>query len=87
MLCFVHGGTAVLPRLNAAEKLTIERLPVGGRVGISHIKVHQIIRKHRLKPHLIKRFRSSTDPQLREKLEDIIGLHLAPPKNAIVFCV
>jgi len=57
------------------------------RVGISHTKVHQILRKHQLKPHLIKRFHTSNDPEFREKLEDIIGLYLAPPENAIVLCV
>ena len=57
------------------------------RVGISHTKVHQILRKHKLKPHLLKRFRTSNDPQFVEKLEDIVGLYLAPPKNAVVLCV
>jgi transposase len=57
------------------------------RVGISHTKVHQILRKHQLKPHLIKRFRTSNNLEFREKLEDIIGLYLAPPENAIVLCV
>jgi transposase len=57
------------------------------RVGISHTKVHQILRKHQLKPHLVKRFRTSTDPEFREKLQEIIGLYLAPPENAIVLCV
>jgi len=57
------------------------------RVGISHTKVHQILRKHRLKPHLVKRFRTSNDPQFTEKLEEVIGLYLAPPENAIVLCV
>ena len=56
------------------------------RVGISHTKVHQILQKHRLKPHLVKRFRTSNDPQFAEKLEDVIGLYLAPPENAIVLC-
>lgn len=57
------------------------------RVGISHTKVHQILRKHQLKPHLVKRFHTSNDPQFREKLEDVIGLYLSPPENAIVLCV
>lgn len=57
------------------------------RIGISHTKVHQILRKHQLKPHLVKRFRISNDPQFSEKLEDVIGLYLAPPENAIVLCV
>ena len=57
------------------------------RVGISHSKVHQILQKHQLKPHLVKSFRTSNDPQFSEKLSDVIGLYLAPPENAIVLCV
>lgn len=56
-------------------------------MGISHTKVQQILRKHQLKPHLIKRFRTSNDPEFREKLQEIIGVYLAPPENAIVLCV
>jgi len=40
-----------------------------------------------LKPHLVKRFRTSNDPQFAEKLEDVIGLYLAPPENTVVLCV
>ena len=32
-------------------------------------------------------FKFSTDPELVAKVTDIIGLYLAPPENAIVFCV
>jgi hypothetical protein len=56
-------------------------------VGISHTKVHQILQAHDLKPHLVKRFRSSDDPAFEEKLEDIVGLYLNPPENAIVLSV
>jgi transposase len=57
---------------------------VAKQVGISHTRVHQILQAHDLKPHLVKRFRSSDDPDSEQKLEDIVGLHLGPPENAIV---
>jgi transposase len=60
---------------------------IAKKVGISHTKVHQILRAHDLKPHLVKRFRASEDPAFEEKLEDIVGLYLNPPENAIVLCV
>ena len=60
---------------------------IAKEVGISHTKVHQILRAHDLKPHLVKRFRASEDPAFEEKLEDIVGLYLNPPENAIVLCV
>ena len=60
---------------------------IAKRVGISHTKVHQILQAHQVKPHLVKRFRVSEDPQFEQKLEDIVGLYLHPPENAIVLCI
>jgi transposase len=40
-----------------------------------------------LKPHLVKRFRASEDPDFERKLEDIVGLYLNPPENAIILCI
>jgi len=60
---------------------------IAKRVGISHTKVHQILQAHQLKPHLVKRFRVSEDPEFERKLEDIVGLYLDPPENAIVLCI
>ena len=42
---------------------------------------------HSLKPHQIKRFQLSNDPQFSEKLDDVVGLYLEPPENSIVFSV
>jgi transposase len=60
---------------------------IAKKVGISHTKVHQILQAHDLKPHLVKRFRSSNDPAFEQKLEDIVGLYLNPPDNALVLCI
>jgi transposase len=55
--------------------------------GISEASVRRIWRAHGLKPHLVDTFKISRDPQFAEKLEDIIGLYLNPPQQAIVFSV
>ncbi len=60
---------------------------IAKRIGISHTKVHQILRAHDLKPHLVERFRTSNDPAFEEKLEDVVGLYLNPPDNAIVLSI
>ena len=60
---------------------------IAKQIGISHTKVHQILQAHDLKPHLVRRFRTSDDPAFEQKLEDIVGLYLNPPENAIVLCV
>jgi len=39
------------------------------------------------KPHLIRQFKISNDPNFEEKLEDVVGLYLNPPDNAVVFNV
>ncbi len=60
---------------------------IAKRVGVSHTAVHAVLRAHGLKPHLVKRFRRSNDPQFKEKLIDVVGLYLNPPENAIVLCL
>ncbi len=37
-----------------------------------------------LKPHLVKTFKLSNDPDFEEKLRDVVGLYLNPPENALV---
>jgi transposase len=60
---------------------------IAKQVGISHTKVHQILRAHELKPHLVEHFRASDDPEFEQKLEDVVGLYLNPPDNAIVLSI
>lgn len=38
------------------------------------------------KPHRVRTFKLSRDPEFSEKLEDIVGLYLNPPEHAIVLC-
>ena len=55
-------------------------------LGISPASVRRIWR-HGLKPHLVRTFKLSNDPQFAEKLDDIVGLYLYPPANALVFSI
>jgi transposase len=54
--------------------------------GISEASVRRIWRAHGLKPHLVRTFKLSRDPEFSEKLQDIVGLYLNPPEHAIVLC-
>ena len=54
--------------------------------GISEASVRRIWRAHGLKPHQVRTFKLSRDPEFTEKLEDIVGLYLNPPDHAIVLC-
>lgn len=55
--------------------------------GLSHTTVARIWRDHALAPHRSETFKFTTDPAAAEKIEDIVGLYLAPPTNAVVLCV
>ena len=50
-------------------------------------QVRQIWKAADLKPHRIKTFKISNDPQFAEKVVDIVGLYMNPPDNALVLCV
>jgi transposase/transposase-like protein len=55
--------------------------------GISHAMVGRIWRTFRLQPHRTESFKLSPDPQLVDKIRDVVGLYIAPPANAVVFSV
>jgi len=55
--------------------------------GLSATTVHRIWREHKLKPHQVRSFKFSRDPRLTEKIVDVVGLYLDPPKGALVLCV
>ncbi len=55
--------------------------------GISPTTVHRIWRDHKLKPHQVRSFKFSKDPRLAEKIVDVVGLYMDPPKGALVLCV
>lgn len=55
-------------------------------VNVSEATVRRIWHAHGLKPHRVKTFKLSNDPQFTEKLEDVIGLYLNPPEHALVLC-
>ena len=53
-------------------------------LGVTHSMVQRVWRAHGLKPHLARTFKVSNDSQFIEKLEDVVGLYLNPPENALV---
>ncbi len=53
-------------------------------VGVSKATVQRVWAANGLKPHLVKTFKLSNDPQFAEKLRDVVGLYLDPPEHALV---
>jgi len=60
---------------------------MAARVGIAPSAVHKIWKAHGLKPHLTRTFKLSSDPNFVAKVEDIVGLYLNPPDQALVLSV
>lgn len=56
-------------------------------MGLAPSTVQKIWKAHGLAPHKVKVFKLSNDPAFAEKLENIIGLYVNPPKRAVVFSV
>jgi transposase len=52
--------------------------------GISSASVARIWNAHGLKPHLVRTFKLSNDPQFVDKLRDVVGLYMNPPENALI---
>lgn len=55
--------------------------------GLSAMTISRVWRAFDLQPHRVETFKLSPDPQLIEKVRDIVGLYLNPPAHAVVFCV
>src|SRR5580658_175559 len=58
---------------------------MAAKAGLSHTMVGRIWRTFGLKPHISRAFKISPDPQLVDKIRDVVGLSMNPPHNAVVF--
>lgn len=56
-------------------------------VGLTSGCVSDILRRNELKPHLVRTYKVSRDPEFVSKVKDVVGLYLNPPENAIVLSV
>src|SRR6266516_3260519 len=55
--------------------------------GLSRMTISRIWQAFGLQPHRTETFKLSPDPQLIEKVRDIVGLYMNPPDHAVVLCV
>ena len=56
-------------------------------VGLTSGCVSDLLRRHGLKPHLVRTYKVSRDPEFAAKVRDIVGLYLQPPEHAVVLSV
>src|ERR1700739_3577258 len=55
--------------------------------GVSKASVQRVWHANGLKPHLLKTFKLSNDPDFIAKLEGVVGLYMTPPDHALVLCI
>jgi len=55
-------------------------------IGVSPTSVQRIWAANEIKPHVIRTFKLSNDPNFETKFWDVIGLYLSPPDRALVLC-
>jgi transposase len=60
---------------------------LAAHLGVPKSLVHEVLQREHIQPHRIRYYMHSSDPRFEEKLEDIVGLYLQPPENAVVLCV
>jgi transposase len=60
---------------------------MAAQAGVSHTMVGHIWRTFGLQPHRTESFKQSPDPQLIDKVRDVVGLYMNPPERAVVFAV
>jgi transposase len=94
-----HRGrqpTAMTPRMEARILARTQRKPSDGsthwstrklakELGVSHMLVQRVWARAGIKPHRIRRYMASNDPDFERKAADVIGLYLHPPQHAAVF--
>lgn len=54
--------------------------------GVSPATVQRLWSQNEIKPHLVRTYKLSNDPQFEEKFWDVVGLYLDPPAKALVLC-
>jgi transposase len=96
-----HAGqepSTLTPELEACIlEWTVKRKPratthwstrkLADQLGVSHMMIARVWRKHSLKPQRLDGYMTSDDPDFEKKAADIIALYLHPPQHAAVFCV
>lgn len=56
-------------------------------VGLTSGCVSDVLRRNELKPHLVRTYKVSRDPEFVSKVKDVVGLYLNPPLHAVVLSV
>ena len=67
--------------------MVLQGCKLASRFGVSKDTVQRILTQADVRPHRLERYMASDDPDFENKAADVIGLYMAPPQHAAVFCV
>ena len=60
---------------------------IGKQMGLTSGCISDILRRNGMKPHLVRTYKVSRDPNFAAKVKDVVGLYLNPPEHAVVLSV
>ena len=60
---------------------------LGKETGLTSGCISDLLRANGLKPHLVRTYKVSRDPDFIAKVNDVVGLYLNPPEHAVVLSV
>jgi transposase len=60
---------------------------LGKKLDLTSGCISDVLRKNGLKPHLVRTYKVSLDPEFAAKVSDVVGLYLNPPEHAVVLSV
>lgn len=60
---------------------------LANHMGVDRGIVERVFKEETIKPHRVKYYHHSSDPEFEEKMLNIIGLYLDPPDNAVILSV
>jgi len=60
---------------------------LGRALKINHMAVARTWKRANIRPHRMRRYMASDDPDFEKKAADVIALYIDPPQHAAVFCL
>lgn len=69
------------------QQAIADALAASGGIRISRSSIQRILSARGLRPHRVRQWLHSPDPQFREKVDRVCQLYMHPPKGSIVLCV
>ena len=61
----------------------VDKSAAGARGRATGTTVARILRNNGLKPHPVRKYKVSRDPEFAAKVQDVVGVYLNPPENVV----